>query len=344
MNIVSNKPTITRKEMEGVLDCLVNGELVGGQSVKNFENALSTMLKMRFSLATNSSTSAYHLIFKALEIGNSDEIIISSFFDIAPLSAATLTGASAVLTDVEENSFTPSPEQIKEKITGRTKAIIIGHNFGFPVDINSLAGFDIPVIEDLSHIIGADFQNDPAGNVIRVASFSPGSLITTGNGGIVLTNNSRLYSVMKDYRENSSNSLNIGYDYCLTDFQAAMGIHQLNRLRDFIKRRKDIAKLYYDSIKFSSHKIFYHFNEEFLFQSFPVIFDSPVDKVENYWKKLKIEISKPITTPLHKYLNLKSMDYPNSERLSNKLFSLPIYPSLTKKEIDRIAKAVAKFV
>ena len=318
MNIVSNKPTITRKEMEGVLDCLVNGELVGGHSVKNFENALSALLKTKFSLATNSSTSAYHLVFKALEINDGDEVIIPSFFNIAPLSAITLTGASAVLTDIEENSFAPSIEQIKEKITGRTKAIVIGHNFGFPVDINKFAELNIPVIEEISHIIGTEINEDSISNSIKVATFSPGSLITTGNGGIILTNNSRLFSTM--------------------------GIHQLNRLRDFIKRRKDIAKLYYDSIKLSSHKLFYHFNEEFIYQSFPIIFDSPVDKVESYWKKLKIEIAKPIQIPLHKYLSQKPMDYPNSERLSNKLFSLPIYPGLTKKEIEKISKAVAKFV
>ncbi|MBN2039546.1 MAG: DegT/DnrJ/EryC1/StrS aminotransferase family protein [Spirochaetes bacterium] len=344
MSIVSNKPTITRKEMEGVLDCLINGELISGYSVKNFENAISALLKTRFSLSTNSSTSAYHLVFKALEIGNSDEVIVPSFFDIAPLSAITLAGASAILTDIEENSFAPSPDQIKAKITDRTKAIVIGHNFGFPVDITGLAEINIPIIEDLSHIIGGEIREESLSNVINVVSFAPGSLITTGNGGVISTGNSRLYSTMKDYRDNRSNNLNIGYDYCLTDFQAAMGIHQLNRLQAFIKRRKDIAKLYYDSMKFSNHKLFYHFSEEFLYQSFPVIFDSPLDKVESYWKKAKIEISRPVSIPLHKYLNLKPMDYPNSERLSNKLFSLPIYPGLTKKEIEKISKAVAKFL
>ncbi|MFH0977464.1 MAG: DegT/DnrJ/EryC1/StrS aminotransferase family protein [Spirochaetota bacterium] len=343
MSIVSNKPTITRKEMEGVLDCLVNGELISGNSVKSFESSMSALVKLRFSLAVNSSTSAYHLIYKALEIGKDDEVIIPSFFDLAPLSALILTGANASIVDIEENSFAPSLAQIKEKITPKTKAIVIGHLFGFPYHLKDLLDLNIPVIEDISHSIGIT-HDDNVSNSIRVASFSPGSLITTGNGGIILTNNSRFYSTMKDYRENNLKSHTISYDYSLTDFQAAMGIHQLSKLSDFIKRRREIAKTYFDAIKFTTHKTLYHFSEDFMFQSFPLLFDSSVDKAETYWRKTKIEVIRPISVPLHKYLEFRPMDYPNSERLSNKLFSLPIYPTLTKKEIEKVSNAVAKFI
>ena len=343
MSIVSNKPTITRKEMEGVLDCLVNGELVSGNSIKSFENGISEMGKLRFSLAVNSPTSAYYLIYKALEIGSGDEVIIPSFFELPALAALTLTGAQPSIVDIEENSFTPSLDQIKEKITPKTKAIVIGHMFGFIDDIKSLFELNIPIIEDISHVIGFNFDEN-APSTIRTASFSPGSLITTGNGGIILTNNSRLYSVMKDCRDINTKSLNISYDCGLTDFQSAMGIHQLSKIQAFIRRRREIAKTYYDSIKFTNHKTLYHYSDEFIFQSFPIIFDAPSDKVEAYWKKNKIEVQRPIQVPLHKYLKYRPMDYPNSDRLSNKLFSLPIYPTLTKKEIERVSKAVAKFI
>ncbi len=343
MSIVSNKPTITRKEMEGVLDCLVNGELISGDSVKSFENSMSAAVKLRHSLATNSATSAYHLAYKALEIGSSDEVIIPSFFELAPLSALTLTGASASIIDIEENSFSPSLDNIKAKINVKTKAIVVGHLFGFPTDIQGLLELNIPIIEDISHAIGANFNEKGSGS-IQIASFAPGCLITTGNGGMALTNNSRSFSLMKDARDNNSKSLNINYDYCLTDFQAAMGIHQLYRLQDFIKRRREIAKLFYDSIKFTTHKTLYHYSDDFVFQSFPILFDSPSDKAESYWKKCRIEVVKTIPAPLHKYLKLRPMDYPNSERLANKLFSLPIYPTLTKREIERISKAVARFM
>ncbi len=344
MNIVSNKPTITRKEMEGVLDYLMNGDLAGSSLVKQFENNVCALINQRHALAVNSSTSAYHLAYKSLDLRANDEVIIPSFFDLAPLSALTLTGASPVIVDAEDSSFVPSLAQIKEKITPRTKAIVTGHLFGFPINIEDLLQLNIPVIEDISHIIGYNFENTPASGTIRIASFSPGSIITTGNGGIALTNNSRLFAAMRDHREAQPDNLNISYDYTMNGFQAAIGINQLSRLRDFIKRRKEIAKLYYESIKFTSHKTMYHYNEEFVFHSFPVLFDSPSEKTETYWKKNKIEVKRPVTTPLHRYLKLKPMDYPNSERLSNKLFSLPIYPSLTKKEIEKILKANSKFI
>jgi dTDP-4-amino-4,6-dideoxygalactose transaminase len=234
-------------------------------------------------------------------------------------------------------------DQIKEKITPKTKAIVIGHLFGFIEDIKSLFELNIPIIEDISHVIGTNFD-ETLPSSIRTASFSPGCIITTGNGGIILTNNSRLYSVMKDSRESNPKNINISYDCGLTDFQAAMGIHQLSKIQAFIRRRREIAKIYYDSIKFTNHKTPYHYSDEFVFQSFPIIFDSPADKVESYWKKNKIEVLRPIQVPLHRYLKYKPMDYPNSERLSNKLYSLPIYPTLSKKEIERVSKAVAKFI
>ena len=343
MSIVSNKPTITRKEMEGVLDCLMSGELVSGNSVKNFENGISEIGKLRFSLAVNSPTSAYYLIYRALEIGSGDEVIIPSFFDLPALSALILTGAQPSIVDIDENSFTPSLDQIKEKITPKTKAIVFGHMFGFIEDIKSLFELNIPVIEDISHVIGFNFDENVPGT-IRTASFSTGSLITTGNGGIILTSNSKLYSVMKDSRDNNPKSLNISFDCGLTDFQSAMGIHQLSKIQAFIKRRREIAKIYYDSIKFTNHKTFYHYSDEFIYQSFPLIFDSPAEKTEAYWKKNKIEVTRPIQAPLHRYLKYKPMDYPNSDRLANKLFSLPVYPTLTKKEIERVSNAMARFI
>lgn len=345
MNIVSNKPTITRKEIEGVLNCLVRGELTMGAAVKDFESGISSIAGQKYSLATNSLTAAYHLAFLALNISKDDEVIIPSFFDLAPLSALSLTGAIPLLVDIDENSFTPSIEQIEKKITPKTKAIVTGHLFGFPAPVQKILELNIPVIEDISHVIGGINDNLIANiGSIAVASFAPGSLITTGNGGIILTGNSRLFSTMKDYRSYHSKNPIINYDYCLTDFQAAMGIHQIARLQDLIKRRKEIARIFFDSLKFSPHKTLYHYSDSFIYQSFPIIFDAPADKVDSYWKKNKVEVLRPVDTPLHRYLDVKPMDYPNSDRLANKLYSLPIYPGLTKKEIEQISKSVAKFI
>lgn len=346
MSIVSCKPTITRKELEGVLDCLINEDLLTGTTVKLFEGQASRHTGIKYALAVNSLTAAYHLAFKALEIAPGDEIIIPSYFDIAPLSAADLIGATPVLVDIEQGALAPSTSQIKEKITEKTKAIVFGHTFGFLTPLEELAELGVPIVEDISHAIGGTLENDApvgGGGAIAVASFAASMVITTGNGGMALTRNSRLYARMKELRGNGGGE-HLHFDYCMTDFQGAMGISQLARLEGFIYRRREIARSYYDALKLTPHKAPYHFNEQFVYQSFPIIFDAPADKVEKYWKKNSIEVFHPVETPLHRYLGAAGHDYPHSDRASRKVYGLPIFPTLTRREIDKITTLLARFI
>ncbi|HOQ13241.1 MAG: UDP-4-amino-4-deoxy-L-arabinose--oxoglutarate aminotransferase [Spirochaetes bacterium ADurb.Bin218] len=344
MKIVSSKPTITRKELESVLDCMIHDELATGSTVKSFEAMLSEITSIKYSLALNSLVSCYILIFKALEIQEEDEIIIPSFFDHAPVSALTLTGGKPIIIDTEENSIFPSAAKIKERISEKTKAIVLGDIAGFHIDSEEFKDINIPIIADISHSIGTEYNEKPAGShfTFAVASFAPSMIITTGNGGAIWTNNSRYFSTMRDLRGNSTD--NINFDFTLTDLQAAMGISQILKLKDFIKRRREIALKYYEAIRITTHKPFMPYSETAAYQSFPVIFDAPSDRVEKYWKKNAIEIEKLIARPNHEMLGLKGFDYPNSDRLSKKLYSIPIYPSLSKKEIERITKTLAAFI
>ena len=346
MNIVTSKPTITRKELEGVLDCLIHDELDKGAITKNFEGRISELTGFKYTLAVNSLTAAYHLAFKALEISPGDEVVMPSYFDAAPLCALSLTGGVPVLADNDADSYGPGIEDFRIKISSQTKAIITGHMFGFTRDITPLYELNVPVIEDLSHTLGSIPADSAAArqSALCVASFAPAMMITTGNGGIVMTNNSRLFSVMKDLRGNSGKTPSIHYDYIMTDFQAAMGISQVNKLPSLLQRRRDIARIFYNALRLTTHKTFFSFNDQFAYQSFPVLFDSPVERVEKYWKKTGIDMVKPVSMPLHMYTGEKGMDYPHSDRLSKKLYSLPIYPTLTKREIDKIARSLSNFI
>lgn len=344
MKIVSNKPTITRKELEAVLDCLINDELVAGESIKNFENSIAKMIGLKYSLSTSSLTAAYHLVFKALEIGETDEVIMPSFFSQAPLSALTMTGGKAVLVDNEKDSIFPSIADIKGKISEKTKAIVMGHLFGFHAQLRDLGDVTIPVIEDISHAVGTEIDEVPAGRngTFTVASFDPAAIITTGNGGMVLTNNSKYYSVMKDYRGYDEHHLH--YDYSMTDFQGAMGTSQLAKLPDLLSRRREIARIYHDSIRITPHKTPYQFSDMFAYQAFPLLFNMSNEKVEGYWRKNRIEVVRPIEYPLHSIMGLNGSDYPNSERYSKKLFAIPLYPTLSRRNIDKISKTLGGFI
>lgn len=343
MKIVSSKPTITRKELEGVLDCMISDDLSSGSSVKIFEAGLSSITGFKYPLAVSSLTAAYHLIFNALEIGPGDEVVIPSYFSKHPLAAAKMTGAEVVPVDSDENSLFSSPEAIQSVINDKTKAVIVGHTFGFHYDESSLYELKVPVIEDISHVLGTELNDAHAGRkaAFAVSSFAPSMIITTGKGAAVYTANSKYYSTMRDMR-GGSDVLN--YDYCMNDLEAAMGISQLIKIRDFLKRRRDIAKIYSEAIKVTSHRPLYPYTETAAYQTYPVIFDSTAEKTEKFWKKSSIEMVNPLPKALHHYLGLRGLDYPNSDRLTKKLYALPVYPTLSKKDIDRVAKTLSSFI
>jgi perosamine synthetase len=342
MDIVSSKPTITRQDLVGVLDCLVNDELVKGNSVRVFESELCELTGFRHCAAVASHTAAYHCAFRALEVGADSEVIIPSYFGTAPLNALAITGGKTVFVDIAEGSLVPDAESIRAKITERTKAIVSGHITGVVNPPEELADLGVPVIEDLSHYIGVEnMEKGQTSASISIASFTPFDLITTGNGAAVFTNSNRYIALFKDMR---SSDEKVHCDYAITDFQAAMGISQISRLQDFIRRRRELAKVYYEALRSTPHRAIYAFNESFTYQSFPIIFDAPKDKVEKYWRKSGIEIYHPVATPLHVMCGEKGLDYPHSDRFSKKVYSLPIYPTLTRKEIEKISRHLSKFI
>jgi dTDP-4-amino-4,6-dideoxygalactose transaminase len=279
-----------------------------------------------------------------LDISLGDEVIIPSLFNNAAISALKLTGGIAKLVDSDNGSIFPTKEQIREKITDKTKAIIAGDIFGFHFEGEELKEFNIPLIADISHSIGTEINEKSAGSwgTFIVASFAPSMIITTGNGAIILTNNSRFFSVMREFRGYNEESIN--FDFTMTDLQGAMGISQVMKLKDFLKRRREIAKKYYESIRITTHKPLFPYNDSFSYQCFPVIFDTQGDKVEKYWKKWGIEILKVMPYPLHILMGLKGFDFPVADRLSKKLYTVPLYPTLTKKEIDKISKLLSAFI
>ncbi|MFC1670962.1 DegT/DnrJ/EryC1/StrS family aminotransferase, partial [Spirochaetota bacterium] len=287
---------------------------------------------------------SYHLIYHALNIGPGDEVIIPSFFTQAPLNALNLMRGKPVLVDCSDNSIFPDIEEIKKKISSKTKGIVIGHLFGYQFNFDELLDCNVPIIEDISHSINS-FQNDIPENTnstFSVISFDSSMIITTGSGGMAITNNSKLYSVMREMRGVTDEYTKL--DYNMTDFQGAMGISQLLKLNGFLKRRREIAKIYHNSLKLTDHKSLYTFNDKFAYQTFPVLFNASLEKINKYWRKNRIEATRPIKYPLHSIIGEDKSQYANCERMSKKLLSLPLYPTLTRKEIEKISKSLSNFI
>ena len=340
MKIVSCRPTITRKDLENVLDRLISEDLAAGSAVRAFESSIAELTGLKYSLAVTSLTAAYHLVFLALGLKGGDEVILPSFFYPEPLSVLSSAGAKPVLVDCDTDSPFMQQDEIRKKISQNTKAVITGHLFGFHPDPECMKEYDIPVIEDISHSFGTGAPGTTAS--FTVASFSPSMIITTGNGGAVLTRSAKYFSVMKDLQGTGKSSVH--YDYAMTDFQAAMGLSQLSKLGEFIRRRRGIAQTYHDALRITPHRALMNYDENSAYQSFPILFDAPAEKTEQFFKKGGIEIIRPLERPLHAILGFPAAEFPRSERLAKKIFSPPIYPALSKSEIEKISKTIAQFI
>lgn len=340
MSIVSSKPTITRKDLEGVLDCMINDELISGGVVASFEKSLIELTGAKNLLAVHSATAAFHLVLCALE-ARGKQVILPSYTTPAALNAISLCGAEAVLVDTDQMLY-PDCGQIVQAVTEKTAAVIVSHIVGIPGNFSALAQCGVPVIEDISALLGTENLELSAfqGN-FQIITFTPHDVITTGNGAAVLSRNSRHHSLMCELRNSQSKP---NFEYFMTDLQGAMGLSQISRLQDFIKRRREIAKVYYDRARISSHKVLFPYNDTCPYQHFPLIFDASADKTLKFFKKNGIELYQPVYMPAHQILERKGMDFPNADRMAKKLFCLPLYPTLSRNEVEKISRTLAKFV
>jgi len=271
-----------------------------------------------------------------------DEVIIPSYVCMALLNAVRLVQAIPVIADVHPETYNIDPDDAQDRITGMTKAIIVPHMFGLPADIRRLLEFGIPVIEDCAQSVGVHIGDTPVGcmGLISIYSFYATKMMTTGEGGMVASRSKALIDRVKDLRD-YDHAVNgrLRYNYKMTDMQAAMGNVQLGRLDFFIKRRRDIAKAYNDSLNKLAVKLPGMYPCHVFFR---YIIDLGKGKDAQQWvghligKGVRAE--KPVYRPIHQYMGLKG--YPNSEDLMDRLISVPIYPKLSDHDTKLIVQAL----
>jgi len=340
--IPHSKPTIDAKDIEAVSQVLKSGALVQGKNVLEFEAKVSRYLGVKEGVAVNSGTSALHLALLSLNIGPGDEVMLPSFVCLALLNAVLYTGAKARVVDVKENDFNISPLEVRHKLNKKVKAIIVPHIFGYPADLKELLGFGVPVIEDCAQSIGADYQGRRAGSygVLSICSFYATKVMTTGEGGMVLSNQTKILDRVRDLRQyDHASNLKARYNYKMTDFQAALGLSQLQRLPEFIKRRRQIALLY--DRAFAASDFMTPVKDAYR----DPIYYRYVIKIKNKAKffmeqliKKGIGASAPVFKPLHQYL--QGSRCPVADRLMDQCVSIPIYPGLTNGQIGQICNAL----
>lgn len=336
-----SKPTLNDDDALACYDSVKSGNLAAGEIVDRFVTALKSRVGKKFGAATTSGTSALHISLRALNIGEGDEVIIPSYVCGSVLNAVNYCRASPVIADINRD-YNLSLEDVKKRMTCKTKAIILPHMFGKPSsETEGFMELGVPIIEDCALSVGAEHNGRAVGSFgnITIFSFYATKVLTTGCGGMVLTDDKTLIERINDLLE-YDNRLEFGecYNYKMSDIQASLGLIQLSKLDGFIERRREIARAY-TSLLEKCREISVPDNEENIFFRY-IIRCSDTERLIANLRKRGVDASRPVFTPLHKYLGLNDGDFPNTTRAYEEAVSIPIYPSLTESEIYDVAGAI----
>ncbi|MFQ5957249.1 MAG: DegT/DnrJ/EryC1/StrS family aminotransferase, partial [Candidatus Brocadiales bacterium] len=258
MRIPVCEPEIGKEEIKNVLLCLKDKQIsgTGGTYVSEFEDKFSNYCNAKYGIATSSGTTAIHLALAAIGIKKGDEVIVSNLTNIATVYGVVYSGATPVLVDCERKTWNIDPAQIQDKITKRTRAIMVVHLYGHPVDmtpvLNIARKHGLYLIEDAAESHGAEYRGKRVGCLgdIGCFSFYANKIITTGEGGMVVTKNRDIYEraqLLKNLafsRKRRFFHYHIGFNYRMTNIQAAMGLAQLERIGEILKKKIYNAQVY----------------------------------------------------------------------------------------------------
>ena len=336
--IPHSRPTISESDLQAVAEVIRSGRLAQGQRVQEFEEQMATFLGRKGAVATSSGTAALHLALLAMGIGAGDAVICPSYVCIAVLQAIRYVGAAPVLVDIDPATFNLCPRAVRAALTPKTKAIVVPHLFGLPADLDELAACGLPLLEDCAQTFGGQYRQRKVGSVGTVAIFSffATKLLCTGEGGMVVADAPEILERLRDLRDYDERlDDRLRFNYKLTDMQAALGLSQLARLPAFVQRRRDIAARY--RLAFSGLPVqLPHTPEdrEHQYYRFVITVAPHCDSLQEFTSRQEISCRRPIFRPLHYYLNHQG--FPATEAAWSQALSIPVYPSLTDEEVERI--------
>lgn len=374
------RQNISVDDIDAVIDVLKSDFLTQGPCVPKFEESIANYCSSRYALAVNSATSALHVACLALEVKPGDIVWTSPITFVASANCAVYCGAKVDFVDINKDTYNMDPTALEKKLllakknNCLPKVVIPVHLSGQSCEMDKIyelsKKYDFKIIEDASHSIGSRFKESPVGDCrysdVAVFSFHPVKIITTGEGGVAVTNNEDLHKKMSLYRthgitKNKENMKNksdgpwyyeqvcLGLNYRITDIQAALGLSQMKRLDEFVQKRHEIAKFYNESFKNLPIKIpFQHPDTFSSFHLYPIRINSNNSK--SHLEIFNGLIKKGIGVNLHyipvyrhpyyKKLGYIKEDFPESESYYKEAISIPIFPDLDTKSQQKVIDSV----
>ena len=341
-----------------------SGQFILGPEVTTLEEEIATYLGVKYAVGVASGTDALHLALLACEIKPGDEVITTPFTFIATAEAITQCGATPVFVDIDPKTYNIDPEKIEDKITEKTKAVLPVHLYGQPADMEPILKlarkYDLKIIEDCAQALGTEYKQKKVGSLGDVGCFSffPSKVLGAyGDGGMVVTNNSGIVEKVNMLRNHGCKDkyyhLIPGFNSRLDNLQAAILRVKLRHLDEWIKLRRHKATLY-STLLHQTQWIQPPFETPYSHHTFNYytvrLANSQLSR-DNLRKYLDFEgIATAIYYPLslhlqevYKFLGHKAGDFPESENAQEEVLSLPMYPELTKGQVEKVAEIVSRF-
>jgi len=365
---------IDDKDIASVVEILKSNWITQGPRVDEFERGVAEYCGAKYAVAVSSGTAALHAACAVAGISQGDEAITTTITFVATANAVVYCGGKPVFADISEDTLNINPEEIRKRLSPRTKALLPVDFTGQPADLDEIMAIakerGLVVIEDASHALGAEYKERKIGSLsdMTIFSFHPVKHITTGEGGMILTNNKEFYEKLKIFRhhgivkDNLDNGpwhyqiYNPGHNFRITDFQCALGISQLKKLEFFIQRRREIAAKYNDAFS-KMEGIIIPFEEDFIKAVYHIYV------IQLRTEKLKVgrkEIFEALRAenigvnvhymPLHlhpyyqRQFGYKKGDYPKAERYYERAITLPIFPKMNDEDVKDVIEAIHKVI
>ena len=339
--IPHSRPAVGNEESSRIREVIDSKQLAQGPQVRAFEAEVGRFVGLSPGVAVSSGTAALHLALPALEVGAGDDVLLPSYVCTAPLHAIHYVGAHPVPVDVDPETGNMDPDDLRKRLTPKSKAIIAVHLSGLPAPMEEILSFGLPVVEDCAQALGARSGERVAGTMgaLSICSFYATKLITTGEGGMVLSPHAPLLDKVRDLKDyDKREEFVVRYNYKMSDLEAAMGRCQLSRLGAFLEERQKLAEAYDKRLKDLPCSLPPK-KEGRIYYRYVIKIRCNVDETVNRMLRSGIETARPIFQPLHHYLGLKG--YPGTEECRKTHLSLPLYPGLSSDAVERVCGVLA---
>lgn len=369
MYIPYSRQDIDEDDIQAVVEVLHSDFLTTGSMVEEFEKKVAEYTGAKYAVAVSSGTAALHAACYAAGIGKGDEVITSSITFAASANCVIYCGAKPVFADINPVTYNIAPEDIRRKINRRTKAIIPVHYTGQPCDMDEIHAIarenNLVVIEDAAHAMGASYNGEKIGMLSDLTTFSfhPVKHITTGEGGMITTNQAAFYKRLKLFRSHGITrdiglmqsseggwyyeQLELGYNYRITDFQCALGISQLRKLDASVKRRIEIAHRYDEALKevkgittpaqVLGRQNSYHL---YVIQVKHIPREEAFNRLRSAGIGVNVHYIPVYKHPFYQTHGYRGVSCPNAEAFYSHVISLPMYASLTDQQQEYVIEQV----